>query len=164
MLVFTQPDAIEHIHWQYLDAGADMVETNTFSSTSIAQLDYGLEHEAYRMNKVAAEVAKRACDRVSASSHDVALVLLLVLCFSLSTNFRCTTSNGQPSNNQPAHRKDITKRRSHGRVTTIKTFAFLELPANSNKGQILWMCDSYQLFFNRYAELPVVTRKMRPHE
>lgn len=64
MLVFTQPDAIEHIHWQYLDAGADMVETNTFSSTSIAQLDYGLEHEAYRMNKVAAEVAKRACDRV----------------------------------------------------------------------------------------------------
>jgi len=64
MLVFTQPDAIEKIHWQYLDAGADMVETNTFSSTSIAQLDYGLEKEAYRMNKVAAEVAKRACDKV----------------------------------------------------------------------------------------------------
>jgi len=64
MLVFTQPDAIELIHWQYLDAGADMVETNTFSSTSIAQLDYGLENEAYRMNKVAAEVAKRACDKV----------------------------------------------------------------------------------------------------
>lgn len=64
MLVFTQPDAIELIHWQYLDAGADMVETNTFSSTSIAQLDYGLEKTAYRMNKVAAEVAKRATDKV----------------------------------------------------------------------------------------------------
>lgn len=73
MLVFTQPDAIEHIHWQYLDAGADMVETNTFSSTSIAQLDYGLEHEAYRMNKVAAEVAKRACDRVCMPSSCVVL-------------------------------------------------------------------------------------------
>ncbi len=69
MLVFTQPDAIEHIHWQYLDAGADMVETNTFSSTSIAQLDYGLEKEAYMMNKVAAEVAKRACDKVQ---HELA--------------------------------------------------------------------------------------------
>jgi 5-methyltetrahydrofolate--homocysteine methyltransferase len=44
-----------------LEAGSDMVETNTFSSTSIAQLDYGLEAYAYRLNKEGAALAKRAC-------------------------------------------------------------------------------------------------------
>ena len=51
ILVITQPDKIIEIHKQYLLAGADMVETNTFSSTSIAQADYATEHIAYRLNK-----------------------------------------------------------------------------------------------------------------
>ncbi|KAG0249775.1 hypothetical protein BG011_008939 [Mortierella polycephala] len=98
MLVFTQPDAIENIHWEYLDAGADMVETNTFSSTSIAQLDYGLEKEAYRMNKVAAEVAKRACDKMTAQTPDRPRFV----CGALGpTNRTCSIS---PSVENPAFR------------------------------------------------------------
>ncbi|KAF9584884.1 hypothetical protein BGW38_004805 [Lunasporangiospora selenospora] len=98
MLVFTLPDAIEHIHWQYLEAGADMVETNTFSSTSIAQLDYGLEKEAYRMNKVAAEVAKRACDRMTAQTPERPRFV----CGALGpTNRTCSIS---PSVENPAFR------------------------------------------------------------
>ncbi|ORZ19481.1 methionine synthase [Absidia repens] len=61
LLTLTKADAIYTIHRQYLEAGADMVETNTFSSTSIAQLDYGLEDYAYRLNKEGAALAKRAC-------------------------------------------------------------------------------------------------------
>lgn len=61
LLVITQPEAIYNIHKQYLEAGADFVETNTFSSTTIAQADYGLEHWAYRLNLEAAKLAKRAC-------------------------------------------------------------------------------------------------------
>ncbi|KAI9021620.1 methionine synthase [Phycomyces nitens] len=64
LLTLTKPDAIYTIHRQYLEAGADMVETNTFSSTSIAQLDYGLEDYAYRLNKEGAALAKKACDDV----------------------------------------------------------------------------------------------------
>ena len=51
LLVITQPDKIVDIHRQYLLAGADMVETNTFSSTTVAQADYALEHLAYRLNR-----------------------------------------------------------------------------------------------------------------
>lgn len=64
-MTLTKPDAIYTIHRQYLEAGADMIETNTFSSTSIAQLDYALEDYAYRLNKEGAALAKRACEDVS---------------------------------------------------------------------------------------------------
>lgn len=64
LLTLTKPDAIYHIHRQYLEAGADMIETNTFSSTSIAQLDYSLEKYAYRLNKEGAALAKKACEDV----------------------------------------------------------------------------------------------------
>lgn len=62
VLSLTLPDAILKIHQQYLEAGADMIETNTFSSTWIAQADYKLEKYAYELNKVSAELAKKACD------------------------------------------------------------------------------------------------------
>src|SRR3982751_3409421 len=50
LLILTQADAIEDIHAQYLRAGADIVATNTFSSTSIAQADYEMGHLAYELN------------------------------------------------------------------------------------------------------------------
>ena len=62
LLVLTRPDVIEEIHRQYLEAGADLIETNTFSGTTIAQEDYGTQHLVYEMNKAAAEVARRAAD------------------------------------------------------------------------------------------------------
>ncbi|KAG8558709.1 hypothetical protein GDO81_017119 [Engystomops pustulosus] len=68
LLSVTQPDIIYKIHKEYLLCGADIVETNTFSSTSIAQADYGLEHMAYRLNKVSAEVARRAANDVTSET------------------------------------------------------------------------------------------------
>ncbi len=65
LLVLTRPDVIEEIHRQYLEAGADLIETNTFSGTSIAQEDYGTQHIVYELNKAAAEVARRAADAYS---------------------------------------------------------------------------------------------------
>ena len=58
LLVLTRPDIIKEIHWSYLEAGADIIETNTFSSTFIAQLEYGLESYADQLNLAAAKIAK----------------------------------------------------------------------------------------------------------
>ncbi len=60
VLSLTRPDVIEEIHRQYLDAGADIVETNSFTATSISLADYGLEGHARAINRAAAEVAVRA--------------------------------------------------------------------------------------------------------
>ncbi len=60
LLVLTQPDAVVAIHEAYLEAGADIIETNTFNGTAIAQADYGLETVAYELNREAARLAKRA--------------------------------------------------------------------------------------------------------
>ncbi|XP_068866437.1 methionine synthase isoform X4 [Aphelocoma coerulescens] len=68
LLSITQPDIICDIHKEYLLSGADIIETNTFSSTRIAQADYGLEHLAYRLNRVSAEVARKAADTVTAQT------------------------------------------------------------------------------------------------
>ncbi|XP_061403125.1 methionine synthase isoform X1 [Lethenteron reissneri] len=68
LLSITRPDVIYGIHREYLLAGADIIETNTFSGTSIAQADYGLEHMAYELNKVSAELAKRAAKDVGAET------------------------------------------------------------------------------------------------
>lgn len=65
LLLFTRPDVIREIHEQYLAAGADLIETNTFGATSIAQEDYDLPELAYEMNLVAAQIARAACDKYS---------------------------------------------------------------------------------------------------
>lgn len=61
LLVFTRPEIIKEIHTQYLAAGADIIETNTFSGTRLAQKDYDLEHIVYDLNFTAAKIAKEAC-------------------------------------------------------------------------------------------------------
>jgi len=66
LLILTQPRAIEDIHAEYLRAGADIVATNTFSSTSIAQTDYEMGHLAYELNLNGARLAKAAAARVQA--------------------------------------------------------------------------------------------------
>jgi 5-methyltetrahydrofolate--homocysteine methyltransferase len=60
LLALTQPQAIEDIHLAYALAGADILETNTFSSTSIAQADYGMQAVVYELNRDAARLARRA--------------------------------------------------------------------------------------------------------
>jgi 5-methyltetrahydrofolate--homocysteine methyltransferase len=68
ILNITQPDIIKTIHLQYLEAGADIIETNTFSGTWIAQADYKLEHEVYRINYEGAKRAREAVNQFL-SSH-----------------------------------------------------------------------------------------------
>ena len=65
LLQFTRPDVITEIHEQYLAAGADLIETNTFGATSVAQEDYGLAHVAREMNVAGARLARAACDKYS---------------------------------------------------------------------------------------------------
>ncbi len=62
LLSITQPQIIKEIHAQYLEAGADIIETNTFSSTTIAQADYKLEHLAYELNFQSAKIAKEVAE------------------------------------------------------------------------------------------------------
>ncbi|MSP17517.1 MAG: methionine synthase [Myxococcales bacterium] len=66
LLCLTRPDVIEEIHDAYLDAGADLVETNTFNATAISQAEYGLEALAHELNVAAARIARRAADRATA--------------------------------------------------------------------------------------------------
>lgn len=68
LLTLTQPKAIEDIHYSYAIAGADILETNTFSSTRIAQADYGMEDMVYDLNRDGARLARRAAKR--AEAHD----------------------------------------------------------------------------------------------
>ena len=64
LLVLTQPELIGSIHREYLEAGADMIETNTFNSTAISMADYQMEHLAYELNVAGAAVARKAADAV----------------------------------------------------------------------------------------------------
>src|SRR5688572_6186840 len=62
----TRPEIIEEIHRQYLEAGADIIETNTFSSQAISLADYHLEEAAYELSFAGAQCARRAADAVTA--------------------------------------------------------------------------------------------------
>jgi 5-methyltetrahydrofolate--homocysteine methyltransferase len=68
LLSLTQPDIVQAVHRAYLDAGADLIETNTFNATTIAQADYGLEHLAYELNREGARLVREACDAKTAET------------------------------------------------------------------------------------------------
>ena len=70
LLVLTRPEAIRGIHDQYLEAGADIIETNSFNSTSIAQADYGTEAVVREINREAARLARAACEDWTARTTD----------------------------------------------------------------------------------------------
>ena len=65
LLSITRPEIIKDIHRQYFEAGADIVETNTFSGTTIAQADYGLEDAVYDINYESAKIAKEVADEMT---------------------------------------------------------------------------------------------------
>ena len=65
LLSLTRPDVIADIHERYLAAGADMIETNTFGATTVAQADYDMAHLAREMNLESAKLARAACDKFS---------------------------------------------------------------------------------------------------
>ena len=66
LLTLTQPKVIKDIHLQYLEAGSQLIGTNTFSSTTIAQADYEMESLAYELNYYGAKLAREACDEMTA--------------------------------------------------------------------------------------------------
>lgn len=70
LLSLTQPEAIEEIHRKYLLAGADIIETNTFSGTTIAMEDYHMEDLVYELNYESAKIAKKVCDEFTAQNPD----------------------------------------------------------------------------------------------
>lgn len=66
LLSITRPDIVKAIHSAYLDAGADMIETNTFSGTKISMADYGCEHLVHELNAQSAKIARQCCDEAEA--------------------------------------------------------------------------------------------------
>ena len=62
LLSLTRPDIIRGIHESYLNAGADIIETNTFNANAVSQADYGLEDQVYELNFQAAKIARKAAD------------------------------------------------------------------------------------------------------
>ena len=70
LLLLSKPEVIAGVHTEYLEAGADLVETNTFNATSISQADYHLEHLVYELNREGARVARACCDAVEAKTPD----------------------------------------------------------------------------------------------
>lgn len=70
VLSLTQPDIIQAIHEEYLEAGADLLETNTFSANTISQADYDMESEVYEMNLESARLAKKAADKYTEMNPD----------------------------------------------------------------------------------------------
>ncbi|MEZ5479540.1 MAG: methionine synthase [Thiolinea sp.] len=69
LLSLTRPDIIRDIHNQYLEAGADIIETNTFNATRIAMADYGMEALVFELNQAAAQLARSAADALSTPEH-----------------------------------------------------------------------------------------------
>jgi 5-methyltetrahydrofolate--homocysteine methyltransferase len=70
LLCLTQPEIIQNIHRQYLDAGADIIETNTFNAQRVSMADYHMEHLAYEINVAAARLAKEAAAEFTAKNPD----------------------------------------------------------------------------------------------
>ncbi|HNE99806.1 MAG TPA: homocysteine S-methyltransferase family protein, partial [Thauera aminoaromatica] len=66
LLVLTRPDVVAGIHRAYLEAGADLIETNTFNATRVSQAEYGLEALAYELNVEGARLVRRLCDEYTA--------------------------------------------------------------------------------------------------
>jgi len=98
MLVLTQPDIIKTIHSEYLEAGADILETNTFNATTIAMADYDMEAYSAEINLVAAQLARQAADEFTAKNPDKPRFVAGVLG---PTNRTCSIS---PDVNDPAFR------------------------------------------------------------
>ena len=98
LLSLTRPGVIRAIHADYLEAGADIIETNTFNSTTISQADYGLESLAYELNYTGAKLAREMCDEFTAKTPDKPRFVAGVL------GPTSRTASLSPDVNDPAYR------------------------------------------------------------
>ena len=98
LLTITRPDIISGIHAEYLDAGADLIETNTFNSTSISLADYRLQHLVRELNREGARIARAACDEAEAKTLGKPRFVVGVL------GPTSRTASLSPDVNQPGYR------------------------------------------------------------
>ena len=98
LLTLTRPEIISGIHTEYLDAGADLIETNTFNSTSISLADYRLQHLVRELNREGACIARLACDQAEAKTPDKPRFVVGVL------GPTSRTASLSPDVNQPGYR------------------------------------------------------------
>ncbi|MCK5003961.1 MAG: homocysteine S-methyltransferase family protein, partial [Candidatus Aminicenantes bacterium] len=101
ILSLTRPDIISSIHMDYLEAGSDIIETNTFSANRISMSDYGMENHVYEINKTSAILARRACDEFSKENPEKPRFV------AGSMGPTNKTASMSPDVNQPGYR-DIT--------------------------------------------------------
>ncbi|HEV3164963.1 MAG TPA: methionine synthase, partial [Isosphaeraceae bacterium] len=100
LLVLTQPEIIESIHRAYLEAGADLIETNTFNANAISMANYALEPHVFDMNRAAAEIARRAADDFTRLTPDRPRFVA----GSLGPTDKTLYISGNVSNPDPAYR------------------------------------------------------------
>src|SRR3990167_9436712 len=104
LLTLTKPEVVMDVHRGYLKAGAEILETNTFSATRISQADYNLENIAYRLNKEAAALAKKACIEIEEEdkANGVEIIKRRLVAGSLGPTNK--TASISPSVEDPGHR------------------------------------------------------------
>ena len=121
LLSLTRPDVIAEIHRAYLDAGADLLETNTFNAQVISQADYGTESLVRDINLAAAKVARQVADAVSAQTPDRPRYVIGILGPTNRTASLSPDVNdpGFRAVSRPAHRPGRTGRRHRQRPVGV---------------------------------------------
>ena len=160
LLMLTKPEVIAGVHTAYLEAGADLVETNTFNATSISQADYHLEHLVYELNKAGAQVARACCDAIEATTPDKPRFVFGVL------GPTSRTASISPDVNDP-HRRMIGKEAevlsgfelvSGGERTGRVVFDGVEWPAVLGESSQMKLAASDRVIIERIYEGRVFVR------
>ncbi len=156
LLCITRPDVIKGIHNQYLEAGADIIETNTFSGTDLAQADYGLEHIIYDLNFAAAKVAKEAASEYTSRTPDKPRFVAGALG---PTNKMLSLS---PDVNDPGYRtvtfdklKDSYKEQARGLVDGGSDILLVETIFDTHNAKAA-ICAIQEVFEEKNVSLPVM--------
>ena len=154
LLSITRPDVIAEIHSQYFEAGADIIETNTFNSTSISMADYGLQDRAYEINLAAAKLAVEIANKYSTTVQP-----RFVAGSVGPTNKTCSMS---PDVNDPAYRavsfkelKDAYKVQVRGLIDGGVDLLMVETIFDTLNGKAALMAID-EVFAEKNTELPVM--------
>jgi 5-methyltetrahydrofolate--homocysteine methyltransferase len=156
LLTLTRPDVIGAIHTAYLDAGADLVETNTFNATAVSQADYRLEHIVYELNREGARLARSCCDAAAAKTPERPRFVIGVL------GPTSRTASISPDVNDPGFRntsfdalRDTYREAAEGLVDGGADVIMVETIFDTlNAKAALYAID--ELFEARGARLPVM--------
>jgi len=154
LLSITRPDVIKEIHAKYLEAGADIIETNTFNATSVSQADYGLEDHVYDINAAAACIAKEVAEQYSTSGQPRFVAGSIG-----PTNKTCSMS---PDVNDPGFRaisfnelKDAYKTQVQGLIDGGADLLIVETIFDTLNGKAALMAIE-EICETRHLEMPVM--------